>query len=128
MAEIKKDDPNIEDEEVQFYTDEEGNGYYIHKIVPVGDKSYAILVCVDESDFEDEPEEGSCKEAAACGCGCSGCGGEVEEDDEDCEVEIARIEMKDGEECFIFIDPEDPEYEAVCKAYEALMDEEECDA
>ncbi|MFA6850577.1 MAG: DUF1292 domain-containing protein, partial [Selenomonadaceae bacterium] len=53
-----------------------------------------------------------------CGCGC-------EDDDED--VLIAKIvKNEDGEE--EYIDPTDEEFEAVQKAYDAIMDEEEAKA
>jgi len=39
-------------------------------------------------------------------------------------VEIAA----DGEQSFVFIDPEDPEYDKVCEAYEKLMDSEPYEA
>ena len=100
-----------EAEEVEVFTDEEGNEYYVHRYVDVGDKKYAILVYID-----DEEELG--EEAEECGCEDESCGC-----DDDCEVEIARLEvMEDGEATFIFIDPEDPEYDKVCEAYEKLME------
>ena len=103
-------------EEVEIFTDEENNEYYVHRYVEVGDKKYAILVYIDE---EEEDEE-----ADGCGCEDENCGC-----DEDCEVEIARVETDEkGEPVFIFIDPEDPEYDKVCEAYEKLMDSEPYEA
>ena len=99
MADFEHD----EAEEIDIFTDEEGNEYYVHRYVDVGDKKYA----------NDE-----------CGCGDEAC-----ECDDDCEVEIARVEiMADGEQAFVFIDPEDPEYDKVCEAYEKLMDSEPYEA
>ena len=101
-------------EEVEIFTDEEDNEYYVHRYVEVGDKKYAILVYIDEEDAED-------------GCGCDDA--DCECDDDECEVEIARVETDEkGESVFIFIDPDDPEYEKVCEAYEKLMDSEPYEA
>ena len=101
-------------EEVEIFTDEEDNEYYVHRYVEVGDKKYAILVYIDEEDSED-----------GCGCDDEDCNC----DDDECEVEIARVEMDEkGESVFIFIDPDDPEYEKVCEAYEKLMDSEPYEA
>ena len=103
-------------EEVEIFTDEEDNEYYVHRYVDVGGKKYAILVYIDE-DEEEDLEDG-------CGCGDESCGC-----DDDCEVEIARVETDEkGEAVFIFIDPEDPEYDKVCEAYEKLMDSEPYEA
>ena len=104
-------------EEIEVFTDEEGNEYYVHRYIDIGDKKYAILVYIDDEDGLDE-------ESGECGCDDSACGC-----DDECEVEIARIEiMADGEQAFVFIDPEDPEYDKVCEAYEKLMDSEPYEA
>jgi uncharacterized protein YrzB (UPF0473 family) len=120
MSEFEHD----EAEEVEIFTDEEGNEYYVHRYVDVGDKKYAILVYIDDEEESDEESEG-------CGCGCEGktegCGDSCGCDDE-CEVEIARVEVADGEQSFVFIDPEDPEYDKVCEAYEKLMESEPYEA
>ena len=113
MADFEHD----EAEEVDIFTDEEGNEYYVHRYVDVGNKKYAILVYIDDSEEYDENAE-------ECGCGDESC-----ECDDDCEVEIARVEtMADGEQAFVFIDPEDPKYDKVCEAYEKLMDSEPYEA
>lgn len=105
------------DEAEVIYMDEEGNEYYVHRYIDIGDKKYAILVYIDD-DGDLGEEEGS------CGCGDDSCSC-----DEECEVEIARIEVAaDGEQALIFIDPEDPEYDKVCEAYEKLMDSEPYEA
>ena len=106
-----------EAEEVEIFTDEEGNEYYVHRYIDIGEKKYAILVYIDdEEDLEDE--------GAGCGCGDESCGC-----DDECEVEIARLEtLANGESTFVFIDPEDPEYDKVCEAYEKLMDSEPYEA
>jgi len=113
MSDFEQD----EAEEIEVFTDEEGNEYYVHRYVDIGDKKYAILVYIDdEEELEEETEECDCSEDA---CGC----------DDECEVEIARVEiMADGEQAFVFIDPEDPEYDKVCEAYEKLMDSEPYEA
>ena len=36
--------------------------------------------------------------------------------------------LANGEQSFVFIDPEDPEYDKVCEAYEKLMDSEPYEA
>lgn len=103
-------------DEVEIFTDEEDNEYYVHRYVEIGDRKYAILVYIDED--EDAAAEG-------CGCGDDECGC----DDEECEVEIARVETdENGEAVFIFIDPDDPEYEKVCEAYEKLVESEPYEA
>ena len=105
MSDKEKD---MQDEDVMVVmTDEEGNEYYYQEemIIPVGDQKYALLVGI----HEDEDGHG-------CGCGC-GC-----EDDED--VLIAKIVVNDeGEE--EYIEPTDEEFEAVQKAYDALVEESE---
>ncbi len=110
MADIEKDDLDYDEEPVVVMTDEEGNEYYYREevIIPVGDKRFAILVPISI----DEEEE--------CGCGC-GC------EDEETDVYIARIDQDEtGEE--IYVDPTDDEFEAVRKAYEELLDEEDAEA
>lgn len=105
-------------EEVEIFTDEEDNEYYVHRYVEIGDRKYAILVYIDE----DEDMEA---EAEGCGCGDAECSC----DDEECEVEIARVETDEtGESVFVFIDPDDPEYEKVCEAYEKLVESEPYEA
>lgn len=88
--------------------DEQGNKYYYQEemIIPVGDQRYALLVGIPSED-EHGHEHG-------CGCGC--------EDDED--VLIAKIIINDeGEE--EYVEPTDEEFEAVQKAYDALVEESE---
>ncbi len=110
-----KEKEALDDEEmVVVMTDDKGNEFYYHEemIIPVGEDKYALLIGVhDEEEAEHEHEQG-------CGCGC-------EDDDED--VLIAKIvKNEDGEE--EYIDPTDEEFEAVQKAYDAIMDEEEAKA
>ena len=91
-------------------TDEEGNSYYYREemIIPVGDEKFALLIGI-----HDEEEE----HAHSCGCGC----GEHDED-----VLIAKVIMgDDGEE--EYVEPTDEEFDAVQRAYDALMDDEEED-
>ena len=105
MSDKEKD---MQDEDVMVVmTDEDGNEYYYQEemIIPVGDQRYALLVGI-----HDEEHEHGC----GCGCGC--------EDDED--VLIAKIVINDeGEE--EYIEPTDEEFEAVQKAYDALVEESE---
>ncbi len=97
---------------VVVMTDDEGNEYYYEEemIIPVGEEKYALLVGIhNEDDEHDEHEH--------CGCGC-GC------EDEDEDVLIAKIVKNDeGEE--EYIEPTDEEFEAVQKAYDALVEESE---
>ena len=95
---------------VVVMTDDEGNEFYYEEemIIPVGDEKYALLVGIHN---EDEDQEHSC----GCGCGCG---------DEDEDVLIAKIVKNDeGEE--EYIEPTDEEFEAVQKAYDALVEESE---
>ncbi len=89
-------------------TDEEGNSYYYREemIIPVGDDKFALLIGIHDEEEEEE-------HAHSCGCG---------EHDED--VLIAKVVMgEDGEE--EYIEPTDEEFDAVQRAYDALMDDEE---
>ena len=93
-------------------TDEEGNSYYYREemIIPVGDDKFALLIGIHDEEEEEE-------HAHSCGCGC----GEHDED-----VLIAKVVMgEDGEE--EYIEPTDEEFDAVQRAYDALMDDEEED-
>lgn len=108
MADKENEVLNEDEELVVVMTDEDGNEYYYREelIIPVGEDKFALLVGI-----EDECEEG--EEHEHCGCGC-------EEED----VFIAKIVVNEqGEE--EYVDPTDEEFEAVEKAYNALMDEEE---
>ena len=91
-------------------TDEEGNSYYYREemIIPVGDEKFALLIGIHDEEEEEE-------HAHSCGCGC----GEHDED-----VLIAKVVMgDDGEE--EYVEPTDEEFDAVQRAYDALMDDEE---
>lgn len=91
-------------------TDEEGNSYYYREemIIPVGDDKFALLIGIHDEEEEEE-------HAHSCGCG---------EHDED--VLIAKVVMgDDGEE--EYVEPTDEEFDAVQRAYDALMDDEEED-
>ena len=93
-------------------TDEEGNSYYYREemIIPVGDDKFALLIGIHDEEEEEE-------HAHSCGCGC----GEHDED-----VLIAKVVMgDDGEE--EYVEPTDKEFDAVQRAYDALMDDEEED-
>lgn len=91
-------------------TDEEGNSYYYREemIIPVGADKFALLIGIHDEEEEEE-------HAHSCGCG---------EHDED--VLIAKVVMgDDGEE--EYVEPTDEEFDAVQRAYDALMDDEEED-
>lgn len=93
-------------------TDEDGNSYYYREemIIPVGDDKFALLIGIHDEEEEEE-------HAHSCGCGC----GEHDED-----VLIAKVVMgDDGEE--EYVEPTDEEFDAVQRAYDALMDDEEED-
>ena len=93
-------------------TDEEGNSYYYREemIIPIGDDKFALLIGIHDEEEEEE-------HAHSCGCGC----GEHDED-----VLIAKVIMgDDGEE--EYVEPTDEEFDAVQRAYDALMDDEEED-
>ena len=97
-----------EEDVVVVMTDEDGHEYDYREemIIPVDEERYALLVGIHGEDEE---------HAAGCGCGC-------EDGDED--VIIAKIVVNDeGEE--EYIEPSDEEFEAVQKAYDALVDEAE---
>ena len=97
-----------EEDVVVVMTDEDGHEYYYREemIIPVDEERYALLVGIHGEDEE---------HAAGCGCGC-------EDGDED--VIIAKIVVNDeGEE--EYIEPSDEEFEAVQKAFDALVDEAE---
>jgi hypothetical protein len=102
-----------EDEDVIIeMMDEDGNSYYYREemIIPVGEDKFALLIGIHDEEEEEE-------HAHSCGCGC----GEHDED-----VLIAKIVMSEsGEE--EYIEPTDEEFDAVQRAYDALMDEEEDD-
>ncbi|MFC2287752.1 MAG: DUF1292 domain-containing protein [Selenomonas sp.] len=93
-------------------TDEEGNSYYYREemIIPVGDEKFALLIGIHDEEEEEE-------HAHSCGCGC----GEHDED-----VLIAKVVMGDGGE-EEYVEPTDEEFDAVQRAYDALMDDEEED-
>ena len=93
-------------------TDEEGNSYYYREemIIPVGDDKFALLIGIHDEEEEEE-------HAHSCGCGC----GEHDE-----VVLIAKVVMgDDGDE--EYVEPTDEEFDAVQRAYDALMDDEEED-
>ncbi|MGP1406749.1 DUF1292 domain-containing protein [Selenomonas sp.] len=102
-----------EDEDVIVeMTDEAGNSYYYREemIISVGNDNFALLIGI-----HDEEEE----HTHSCGCDC-GC----DEHDED--VLIAKIVTgEDGEE--EYVEPTDEEFDAVQRAYDEIMDEEEED-
>ena len=94
---------------VVVMTDQDGNEYYYEEemIIPVGDEKYALLIGI----HNDEDGHDHC----GCGCGC---------EDEEEDVIIAKIvNGADGED--EYVEPTDEEFEAVQKAYDALVEESE---
>lgn len=110
MADFEKDDlDEMEDDVVVVITDEDGNESYYREemIIPVGEKKFAILVPIDTDDCDCSDDDHDCE---CCG--------------DDGDALIARIDTdENGEE--IYIDPTDEEYDAVLRAYEELLNEEE---
>ena len=105
----KKEDMQEEEGVVVVMTDEDGNEYYYEEemIIPVGDEKYALLIGI----HNDEDGHDHC----GCGCGC---------EDEEEDVIIAQIvKGADGED--EYVEPTDEEFEAVQKAYDALVEESE---
>ena len=110
MADKEKEILDEDADVIVEMTDEEGNSYYYREemIIPVGDDKFALLIGIHDEEEEEE-------HAHSCGCGC----GEHDED-----VLIAKVVMgEDGEE--EYIEPTDEEFDAVQRAYDALMDDEE---
>ena len=112
MSDMEKEILDEDADVIVEMTDEEGNSYYYREemIIPVGDDKFALLIGIHDEEEEEE-------HAHSCGCGCS-------EHDED--VLIAKVIMgDDGEE--EYVEPTDEEFDAVQRAYDALMDDEEED-
>lgn len=103
-----------DDEIIVVMTDDEGNEYYYRQemILPVNGENFALLVpTASDEEVEQNHEHGD-----GCGCGC---------EDED-EAFFAKIVPgEDGED--EYIEPTDEEFDAVCAAYDALVDEEDKD-
>lgn len=92
--------------------DEEGNSYYYveQMVIPVGDERFALLVEVPDHDEECCGEH---HHHEGCDCGC-----------EEGDVIIAKIVTdENGED--IYIEPTDEEFDAVQKAYDELIEEDE---
>jgi len=110
MADKENDVIDENEELVVVMTDEEGNEFYYREelIIPVGDQKFALLVGISDECGEDHSD-------CECGCGC-----------EDEDAFIAKIVTNEaGEE--EYIEPTDEEYEAVQKAYDALMEAEDAE-
>ena len=111
MSDEEKETMEDDDEVVIVMTDEDGNEFYYREemILPLNGEKYALLVPT-QTDEEAEHEH-----EAGCDGGC---------EDEDDAAFFAKIVLDEkGEE--EYIEPSDEEFEAVCKAYDKLMEEEE---
>lgn len=100
---------HIDEEEIVVITDEDGNEMYFREemVIPVGEKSFAVLSALEVDD---------------CGCDDEECHCHDGEDDDEDNVIIARIEFdEDGNE--IYLGPTDEEFEEVKAAYEKLVEE-----
>ena len=101
--EFELEHDHIDEEEIVVITDEDGN----EMVIPVGEKSFAVLSALDADD---------------CGCEDEECHCHDEEDDDEDNVIIARIDFdEDGNE--IYLGPTDEEFEEVKAAYEKLVAE-----
>ncbi len=109
------DDEN--DEIIIAMTDDEGNQYYYAQelILQVGGEKYALLVPT-VADEEAEGGEHHHADGEPCGCG---------EDDEDAAFFAKIVLDENGEEAYI--EPTDEEFEAVCAAYDELLEEDDED-
>lgn len=108
MADLEKDGlDEMEDDLVIVVTDEEGNEFYYREemILPVDGKKFAVLIPLHADE---------CDEDEACDC-CDG---------DDTDVFVARIDIdENGEE--VYVDPTDEEFDAVLKAYDEAVEEED---
>lgn len=107
--EFELEHDHIDEEEIVVITDEDGNEMYFREemVIPVGEKSFAVLSALDAED---------------CGCEDEECYCHDEEDDDEDNVIIARIDFDEaGNE--IYLGPTDEEFEEVKAAYEKLVAE-----
>ena len=107
--EFELEHDHIDEEEIVVITDEDGNEMYFREemVIPVGEKSFAVLSALDADD---------------CGCEDEECHCLQDEDDGADIVVMARIEIdEDGNE--IYLGPTDEEFEEVKAAYEKLVAE-----
>ena len=84
--EFELEHDHIDEEEIVVITDEDGNEMYFREemVIPVGEKSFAVLSALDADD---------------CGCEDEECHCHDEEDDDEDNVIIARIDFdEDGNE------------------------------
>ena len=109
MAKNKHEEEIFDEDLLIEMVDDAGNKFYYSEelVIPVGEERFALLVEVtkdgDVVHYHEDGEECDCDEG---------------------DIIIAKIvENKDGEE--EYIEPTDEEFEAVQKAYEELMKDEE---
>ena len=94
--EFELEHDHIDEEEIVVITDEDGNEMYFREemVIPVGEKSFAVLSALDADD---------------CGCEDEECHCHDEEDDDEDNVIIARMDYdEDGHE--IYLGPTDEEF------------------
>lgn len=133
MSEEEKEMMDDEtDEVIVVMTDEDGNqSYYCEEmIIPVGEDNFALLVpALSDEEAEDDHDHGPCQahdhehhhHEHGAGCACGGHGAAEEEEDA---AFFAKIVLdENGEETYV--EPSDEEFEAVCRAYEELLADEE---
>ena len=107
--EFELEHDHIDEEEIVVITDEDGNEMYFREemVIPVGEKSFAVLSALGAGD---------------CGCVDEGCHCHDVEDDDEGIVVIARFDFdEDGNE--IYLGPTHEEFEEVKAAYEKLVAE-----
>lgn len=133
MSEEEKEMMDDEtDEVIVVMTDEDGNqSYYCEEmIIPVGEDNFALLVpALSDEEAEDDHDHGPCQahdhehhhHEHGAGCACGGHGAAEKEEDA---AFFAKIVLdENGEETYV--EPSDEEFEAVCRAYEELLADEE---
>ena len=123
MSEEEKEMMDDEtDEVIVVMTDEDGNqSYYCEEmIIPVGEDNFALLVpALSDEEAEDAHEHHHHEHGAGCACGGHGAAGKEED-----AAFFAKIVLdENGEETYV--EPSDEEFEAVCRAYEELLADEE---
>lgn len=124
--------PDETDEVIIVMTDEAGNEtYYCEEmIIPVGEDHFALLVPALSDEDEDEAHDhehahgdGHHHHDHEGGCCCGKHGAHAEEKEEDAAFFAKIVLDENGEEAYV--EPSDEEFEAVCRAYEKLLEDDE---